>query len=212
MKLVYNTQKSKDKLWKDPKGMEIPYSRTTKSERLMEHRSAKLLKDAIGVHDKLAAFKVEIRTICQEVYDTFMQEHGQDQKDYKGNFTWYNFDRSIKIEVSINDRITFDELGIIACKEKLWEFLDSELESKDEFIKKLVMDAFETSRGKLDVKKVTGLLRYKSKINKPRFQEAMKLLEDSIQRTSSRTYFRIWAKDESGQYQNIDLNLSSINV
>ncbi len=203
------TQKSSDKLWQDEKGTEIPFSRITKVERLMERKSGKLINEAKKLHNKLSAFKEQIREACYEVYDAFMVEH-DNKKDGKGNFTWYNFDRSIKIEVNINERIEFDDLNITACKDKLDQFLSANVESKDEFIKQLVLDAFETSRGKLDAKKVMSLLRYKSKIKVSLFQEAMELLESGIRRPDSKTYFRIWAKNQEGKYQSIDLNFSSI--
>ena len=96
-----------------------------------------------------------------------MQEKENDKKG-KGNFTWFNFDRSIKVEVSISDRIEFDDLGIIACKDKLNEFLDSNIESKDDAVKSMILDAFNNTKGELDAKKVMNLLRYKSKIKNVR--------------------------------------------
>ncbi len=203
------TQKSSDKLWKDEGGFEIPYSRTTQSERLMERKSGKLFKSASSLNEKLSLFKNEVRAICTEVYEKYMEEQNSDKK-HKGNFTWYNFNRSIKVEVSVNERIEFDDLGIIACKDKLDEFLSNKIESKDEFIKQMLMDAFETSRGNLDTKKVMNLLRYRSKISAKAFQEALDLIEKSIRRPDSKTYFRIWAKNAEGKYQNLDLNFSSI--
>src|SRR5690606_379589 len=127
-----------------------------------------------------------------------------------GNFTWHNFDRSLKIEVSINERIQFDDLTITACKDKLNQLIDANNEGKVESIKDMVNDAFSTSRGKLDAKKVMSLLKYKSRIKAPVFQEAMVLLEESIRRPDSKVYFRIWKKNQDGKYENIDLNFSSI--
>ena len=205
-----NTQKSSDKTWIDEGGIQVPYNRTTKSERLQEIQSARLMKKAIDINTKLKDFKEEVGVICKKVYDGFMIANNTTSKNSKGNFTWYNFDRSIKVEVSVNERIEFDDLGIKACKEKLDLFLEANLESKNEFIKQMVLDAFETSRGKLDSKKVMSLLKYKSKIKAPLFQDAMQLLENSIRRPSSKTYFRIWFKDAEGKYESIDLNFSSI--
>ena len=203
-------QTSKDKMWHDESGQRIPYIRITKSERLMERQSAKLMKGAQGLNKKLSGFKNDISKICQEAYDVFMTEKGVSTDNRKGNFTWYNFDRTIKIEVSINERVDFDELTVQAAKEKFTQFLNINIESKNTFIKQMVLDAFETSRGKLDARKVFGLIRYKSKIKNALFQEAVKLLEESIRRPESRTYFRVWTKDENGKYNNIDLNFSSI--
>lgn len=211
MTTVVKIQKRDDKLWEDEKGLQVPYSRTTKVERMMERYSAKLMNEAVKINEKLSSFKAQIQTICNEVYDAFMAEHDNvKSRKGKGNFTWYNFDRSIRIEVSIKERIEFDDLSITACKDKLDDFLSANVESKDEFIKQLVLDAFETSRGRLDAKKVMSLLRYKSKIKTPLFQQAMELLETSIRRPDSKMYFRIWVRDEEGNYQNIDLNFSSI--
>lgn len=201
---------TKDKFWKDETGMEIPVNRITKLERTMEKQAATVLKKAIQVNKQLSGFKTEIRDICKEVYALAMTERGA-KPDAKGNYIWYNFDRSIKIEVSINERIDFDDLTIKASKEKFDEFLDENIQGKTEFAKEMITDAFSTSRGKLDAKKVMTLLRYRNKEKDPKFQEAIALLEQSIRRPDSRTYFRVWQKDENGKYQNIDLNFSSID-
>ncbi|MDT8412679.1 MAG: DUF3164 family protein [Vicingaceae bacterium] len=207
--LEINAQRSSDKMWKDEKGIEIPFSRTTKSERMMETQSFKILKKALQLNERLNAFKQEIKEICEKVYATYMEEQ-QNEKPSKGNFTWYNFDRSIKIEVSINERIEFDDMAITACKDKLNQFLTDNVESKDAFIKEMVLDAFETSRGKLDAKKVMSLLRYRSKIKATLFQEALNLLESSIRRPDSKMYFRVWHRNDDGKYENVELNFSSI--
>ncbi len=207
--LKAKVQKSSDSQWSDEKGITVPFNRTTKFERLSERKSGMLLTKAIRLHDRLYDLKQLVNDVCSEIYEEFMAANNNG-KAGKGNFTWYNFDRSIKIEVSINDRIEFDDLHIKACKSKLDEFLDKNVNSSDEFIKQLVLDAFETSRGNLDAKKVMSLLRYRHKIKSPLFSQAMELLEKSIRRPDSKKYFRIWAKDAEGKYQNVDLNFSSI--
>ena len=207
--LNVTSHKSNEALWHDESGSTVQYNRTTKAERLMERSSAKLLKGALKINTDLSAFKNHIEAVCEEVYETFMKEKNIDKKT-KGNFTWYNFDRSIKIEVAINEHIEFDELTIEACKNKLNVFLDGAVKTEVEIIKEMVLGAFSTSKGKLDAKKVLGLLKFRSKIKHADFQEALNLLEESIRRPKSKTYFRIWAKDNAGEYQSINLNFSSI--
>jgi hypothetical protein len=202
-------QTSKQKTWTDEAGMEIPIARITGEERTRERASAKLLSGAKKINAQLAAFKEQITTTCDEVYNAFMASR-KITAPARGNFTWFNFDRSIKIEVSINERIEFDDMTLTACRTKLNEFLSSAIDSKVDFIKDLVNDAFSTSRGRLDSKKVMSLLKYKSKIKQPEFLEAMDLLEQSIRRSTSKAYFRVWEKIESGEYEAIDLNFSSI--
>jgi len=201
---------TKDSMWTDEAGVQIPVSRITKLERLMESKSSSIVKKATSLNRQLSEFKLELKRICSEVYAAAMAEKGA-KTDAKGNYTWFNFDRSIKIEVAINERIDFDDLTIKASKEKFDEFLSENIQGKAEFAKELVTDAFTTSRGRLDTKKIMSLFKYRSKIQDETFQEAITLLEKAIRRPDSRTYFRVWVKDENGKYQNIDLNFSSID-
>lgn len=210
MKNTARTFKSTDSEWVDESGTSIPYNRITKAERLMERSSARIVKQALLISLKLENFKDLIRDLSQEAYDAFMDEKTSTRKS-KGNFTWFNFDRSIKIEVSVNEPIQFDDLTIQAAKEKLDQFLDENIQSKNEFAKEMVLDAFETQRsGSLDTKKVMNLTRYESKVNDPLFSEAVALINQAIRRPKTKTYFRVWLKDDAGEYQNIELNLSSI--
>lgn len=205
-----NYQKSSDKLWKDENGLSIPYSRTTKTERLMERRSNQLLNHALKVNEKLVDLKQEIKEVCREVYEQYMAENNNAKSESKGNFTWHNFDRSIRIEANISEPIKFDDLGIQACKDKLDEFLSENVQTKNAYINDMILDAFQTTRGKLDTKKVLGMLKWRSKIKHKKYHEAMDHLENAIRRPKSKTYFRIFILQEDGSYENVELNLSSI--
>lgn len=203
-------QKAKDGTWTDETGTTVPYNRTTRAERIMEKNAAKILKEAENLNGRLSAFKDQVRDLCQEAYDAFMKEKDV-QKETKGNFTWYNFNRTIKIEVSINERIEFDDLTIEAAKAKFDVFLEDNITSKNAFAKQMVIDAFETQRNnKLDTKRVLQLTRYEKKINDPLFSEAVDLINQAIRRPDSKTYFRVWKMTGDGKYRNIDLNFSSL--
>lgn len=207
-----NRQKQKDKFWRNEDDMPVEVKRLTKLEKLQEVKAFKLLTEAHALNQKLSAFKEQVKTDCQAVFDEFCKEVEQDgRKPPKGNYTWYNFNRTIKIEVSISQPIVFDDMGIMEVKLQLQDFVSKNLNSEVEFLKELVMSAFETSRGKLDSKKVMGLLRYRSKVNRKEFSDAMDLLEASIRRPKSRTYFRVWAKNQAGKFESIDLNFSSVS-
>lgn len=203
-------QKSSDKVWTDENGTQVQYSRTTKVERLMETSSYKIATKAVSLHKKLADFKQELAQLHQEAYECYLQENNIDAKDRKGNFSWFNFDRSIKVEGTISERIEFDEMAVKASKELLYEFLSDNVQSEDEMIKEMVMSAFETTNGRLDTKRVFSLIRYKSKIKNKKFHHAVGLLENGIRRPDSKIYFRTSLKNADGKYEAIDLNFSSI--
>ncbi len=202
-------QKVKDEKWINESGESVPVKYIGAGDRLKEKHAAILLKEAKFASEKLQGFKTQMSKLCDEVYAK-MAEEFKIKAVSKGNYSWFNFDRSIKIEVSISERIDFDDIAIKACKEKLDEFLNTNLSTKQEFVKELVTDAFSTTRGKLDAKKVMSLLKYRTKITDTIFQDALNLLEGSIRRPDSKKYFRIWEREEDGSYKLIDLNFSSL--
>jgi len=205
-----NQQRQSESYWTDEKGHKVEMKRITKYEKLKEISAAKIVKQALKAEEKLVQTKTAVIELCEKVYDKYMEENNNDGKERKGNFTWFNFDKSMKIEVSVNEPIKFDDLAIIACKDKLDEFLDNNISNENEIIKEMITDAFETSRGKLDTKKVMSLLSYKHRVKDSVFQEAMHLLEKGITRPKSKRYFRVSVINEEGGYDNIELNFSSI--
>jgi hypothetical protein len=205
-----NFQKKADKVWKDETGFPVPFDRLKKNEVAKEKAAEKLFKQASGIHTMLANFKDSMIEVCRAVMEQTYSDYNQDPDKGKGNFTWYNFDRSLRVTVKINERIDFDETLIELCRNKLNDFLDQNVETKDGFVKQFVTDAFSQSKGQLDAKKVMSLFKYRSKISNPLFQEALKLLDDSIRRPDSKRYFQMAARNEEGGYDNIDLNFSNI--
>ena len=200
----------KKKKWIDEAGNEIPAHRITVAEKIAEKHSFYLFGLAINVNEQLRLIKEAVLSCSNEVYEAVMTENGVDVSKRKGNFTWFSFDRSIKIEVAINELVVFDDVTITACREKLMQFLKKSLNSTQEFIKDLILDAFQTRAGKLDTKKIMYLLKYEDKIKDQLYSDAMDLLKKSIRKPSKKTYYRIWKRNSSGEYDNIELNFSSI--
>ena len=205
-----NFQKQNAPAWIDEAGIQLPAKRLLKSEKFAERKAEKLFKSATKVRQLLESLKAEMTEECKAVMEQVYDDNGQDPDKSKGNFTWYNFDHSMKIEVNIQDRTEFDETLIQLAKNKLDEFLDNSVTTDDEFIKQFVVDAFSKQRGGLDAKKVLSLLRYRSKVSNPLFQEAIALVEKSIRHPDSKRYFRLWVRNIEGQYEAINLNFSNI--
>jgi hypothetical protein len=206
-----NQQKPADKIWADESGQHIPFDRIKQNERLNERQIAGLAKAALKLHKSLSAFKEEAFEIAQKLYDAFVESNGGKAPGKgKGNITLYNFDRSLKVEVSVHEQIVFDEGFIQLAKTKIDEILEDGLSGAKDFVKPLVMDAFSRSGGQLDTKRVLALRKYEDRIRDPRYAEAMKHINNAIRRPSSRQYFRVWAKDAKGDYKDIQLNFSSI--
>lgn len=203
---------SKDQFWTDESGIQVPFNRTTGLERKKERNALKIAKAAQSANKILTDLKTLINDANEEILAIIRNENDV-KLDGKGNFTWYNFNRSIKIEVNVNEAIRFDEMKIEAAKEKLLNLIRENI-TGDDFIISIVEDAFQTSRGKLDARKILGLQKHTSRIKsgaiKQEWEAAMQLINESISRPKSKSYQRIWIKDSAGEYQNVELNFSSI--
>lgn len=205
------TQNLKSPMWVDENGTKIPTNRLTKGEKVQEKKASILLRSALSANKALQGFKEQIKEACDEVEDAVLTENGVSRSEnYKGSFTWFNFDRSIKVERKVSEPMSFDDLIISAAKQKLDEFLGLTIESKHEFVREMINSAFETTKGKLDPKKVMPLLRYESKVNHKLFTEACRLITKAQRRPDSKTYYRVWVKNDEGKFEAIELNFSNI--
>lgn len=197
----------KDRVWIDENGTNVPFITLTEVEKLKEKTAFGLAKEAMAINKKLVAFKERIAKDCGVIYDEVMKDS---EREGKGSFTFYNFDYTIKVEVRINQNIGFDSLLIEKAKLKLEDFIGDVVNPQMEFAKELVMGAFQTSKGNLDTKSVLGLKKHSTRITDKRWHDAMALIDESVRRPSSKTYFVVSVKNESGEFENIDLNFSSI--
>ena len=201
------------KKWIDETGLEIPTNRITRSEKLKEQKLETLLRKAKRMNEQLTALKVEMADAADEIYEAVMAENGVNKTEWKGNFRVKNFNGSVMLEVDVNERIEFDDALIAVAKNHFDEFLTTGTGGVDEMIRQLIADAFNNSKGRLDAKKITNLLKYRSRIDAakyPSFHAAIDAIEKSISRPSSKRYFRISQKDEFQKMTAVDLNFSSI--
>ena len=204
------------KQWIDENGIAIPAFRITKSEKLKENICELLLKEAEKAQVILTALKIKMSNGATEVLNSTIEENGgKTRENYKGNFTFYNFDRTIKVEASVQEKIVFDDAMIIIAKEHFDTFLDDVAVKGgvDEMIKEIILDAFSTAKGGLDTDKVLGLTKYRSRIDKlkyPEFHSALDAIEKGVSRQFSKKYHRISKRNDDGKYEAVDLNFSSI--
>lgn len=204
----------KEKVWIDESGIAIPANRISKAEKIKERAAATLLKEAQHANAILTSLKHRFKELSQQAYEAAISEL-EGVEAGKGNFTWYNFDRSVKIEVNINEQIAFDDILIQAAKQKLDEFISEHTGSVDEMIRGIILHAFETSKGRLDTKRIMSLIAHSTRVDEkkyPAFHEAIRLVQKAIHKPSSRTYYRISLRDSNGDYQAIELNFSAIKT
>lgn len=205
-------QLSSAEFWTDESGVQIPYNRTTKLERLKENKIYSLYQKSVKANEALIKLKDDLETIVSEIIDEARSSNDV-KLNGKGNYTFFNFNRSLKVEVSVNELIRFDDLTLESAKEVLIGLVRNNIQG-DDFILSLVEDAFQTSRGRLDTRKILGLKKHTQRIKdkqiRAEWKKAMTLIDQAISRPESKTYYRVWAKDAGGAYQNVELNFSAL--
>lgn len=194
--------------WTDEQGITIPFIRVNKLERAKEKLSAKIFKEAYSVSAQLLQLHGIINSAFEEINKAMKLEGKTLTK--KGGFTWYNFDKSIKISADNNDTVKFDEAMIASARELLDSFLTENTSGTDDIVRQLINSAFHNTKGGLDSKKVLGLCKFRSKIKDQRFIAAINLIEESQNIDKSKKYYRVWVKGEDGQYKNINLQFSNL--
>jgi hypothetical protein len=205
----FNNQQ-KSKVWTDEAGNSIPATHIKSIEKVNEKITASIACQAIKVSQQLAKFKENCEKLVEQAFTAFKKHYQGSKQDFKGNITIFNFDRTIKVEVRVSDAIQFDDLTIMEAKAQLEAFLNDGISAKDAVIKQMVLEAFSTARGKLDVKKILALKRYADRIKDERYEKAMSLIDQAIRRPDSATYYRVWVKAPQGHYEAIPLALADV--
>lgn len=194
------------KEWVDLNGNKVPAQYVPKLDKERERITLKYLAKAKKLSEQLANLKEELLADCDWVYDQMLAENNVPGNS-KGGFSLSTFDRSAKIEISIQERIEFDDL-ISVAHEKIKQYIEEKTQGVDHDLQQLINQAFETRKGRMDVKRILGLFRLQ--INHPLWIDAMELIKKSISRNSSKRYARVWEKDKEGEYRSVELNFSSI--
>lgn len=200
-------QKNTSKTWLDHRGNEVPRDYVPKFDRYNEIQVSKIFNAAIKLNEQIARFKAMSYEIADALYAEMLRNANIAHSDRKGNYTLTSFDKSIRIEVNVNELIEFDE-NINLAQMKLQEFIENKTKGVDIDIVALINQAFTTRKGRLDKARIFGL--FSLNITHPLWQESMELIRKSINRNSTVRYMEISEKDENGRYIPIRLNFATI--
>lgn len=193
--------------WRNHKGQAVPTAYIPVIDKKKDRVARKIVKKALWYNNKIRDFKQDLLSSCDEIHNEILAKANIDQTDIKGNYTITSFDKSIKIEISVSEKIDFDERVELA-QIKINEYIQSKTKDVDHDLLELINSAFSTSKGRLDTKRILGL--FALKITAKKWLEAMDLIKLSISRNTSKRYVRMYEKNAEGVYVSIDLNFSSI--
>lgn len=203
----------KDSTWVNATGDAVPFKFVPPTDKAKEILAGKVLNASIKIEADLKAFYemlsrafAEINLMVKKEYEL---KNGK-PKGGKGSITWFNFDRSIKVEADVNEIAKWDNALMTEALTLLNTYLSQNMTDANELISGLVSSAFANTKGMIDTGKVFQILKYEDKIKHKSFQKACDLIKQAQSIDKTKLYMRVWEKGEDGSYRNINLNFSSL--
>lgn len=195
---------------KDHNGYEIPVSQIKPLDLLKDKAAVSISAKFSKISVQLAELKEWAFEQADNVYEQQLKVYkfdGKNTDDMKGNFTFFSFDKSIKVEVAIGTKLEFDD-KINMAKAMIDEYLTDLVKGQSSDVALIVNNAFVTSRGRLDHKKILNL--FTLQIKAPKWIQAMEILKESITTNRSKKYIKVFERDSQGEYQIINVQFSAL--
>lgn len=156
----------------------------------------------------LADLKTELMADVGAFVALSAEKYGVKIGGNKGNVTLLSYDGKFKIARQMSELITFDE-RLQAAKALIDECLRDWTKDTRSEIPAIIDQAFQVDKeGLISTTRVLGLRRIN--ITDERWLQAMQAIGDSIQVTGTKSYVRIYERQESGAYTAIPLDMAAI--
>jgi len=191
----------------DAKGRLIPIGLIKPIDMQRDELVAEIVANAKVLNKAIAAFKHATFGDIQAFIELSSEQYGVTMAKGKGNLNLFSFDGKFKVSRAISERIVFDERLQVA-KALIDTCIQRWAESSNDNIKVLVQDAFQTDKqGKINTVRVFGLMRLD--ITDEDWIKAMAAIKDSMQVAGSKTYIRVYERQDDGSYKAIALDVSN---
>lgn len=167
-----------------------------------------LVKNAKELAATVTTFKERIAADMQAFLDLSSEKYGVTLGGAKGNISLVSFDGRFKVLRDVSERIDFDE-RLQTAKALIDECLREWTRDSGAEVRTLIEDAFQVDKkGKINTKRILGLR--KLNIEHPTWQRAMEAIGDAVTVIGSCTYYRVYERDEKGEYRQLSLDFSAV--
>ncbi|WP_066569572.1 DUF3164 family protein [Snodgrassella sp. CFCC 13594] len=193
---------------KDAKGNLVPIDNIRPIDMMRDELVQEIVGRAQACADNLAEFKRsamdDIAAFVQLSADRYDVKVG----GRKGNITLHSFDGNYRLQLAVQDTLSFDE-GLQAAKQLIDECIDEWTVGSRSEVRALINAAFDTDKeGNISTARVLGLRRLQ--INDAKWQKAMDALSDSLQVVTSKSFVRVYRRLENEEYQLLNLDIAKI--
>ncbi|MCL2722204.1 MAG: DUF3164 family protein [Treponema sp.] len=189
-------------------GHQVPLDLVTDIDKLRDETVRSISGKALKMREQLASFKQELRDELFTYLQLSSERYGKTYGGKKGNVSLMSFDGSIKLMLSVNENIVFDERLQIA-KNIIDDCINKWSKGSRSEIRALVNNAFYVDKaGNINTARILGLRRLD--ITDPDWKKAMEAITESIQVSGSKEYLRVYIREETGEYKQVPLDIAAL--
>lgn len=193
---------------RDARGNLVAVENIREIDLLRDELVQEIVQQAQTVQQQLSEFKRramdDIAAFAQLSADRYEVKLG----GRKGNITLHSFDGAYRVQLAIQDSLVFDD-GLMAAKALIDECINEWTEGSRVELKTLINAAFQVDKeGNISTARVLGLRRLK--IDDPKWCRAMEALSDSLQVHTSRSFVRVYRRQENDDYRLLNLDIAKV--
>jgi len=167
-----------------------------------------VIAKARDMEARLASLKTEIAGDMQAFLELSAEKYGVDLGGERGNLSLASYDGRYKVMRAVSERLDFDE-RLQAAKALIDECLREWSRNAGPELRTLVESAFQVDKkGKINARRILSLRSLK--IDHPPWKRAMEAIGDAITVVGSCTYYRVYERDEAGNYVQVTLDFSGV--
>ena len=194
---------------KDSKGRLVPLDLVPEIDKTRDDLVSTIVAHALNTRDVLAKFKGYVMGEVNAFVDLSLEKYGVEWGGNKGNISLLSYDGKYRVQVAVSEYLTFDE-RLQAAKKLVDECLTKWTEGSRSELKVLVNDAFQVDKqGKINAGRILGLRRLE--IEDETWKKAMQAISDSLQVVSSKTYVRVYQRQEpDGRWEPVSLDVAAV--
>lgn len=193
---------------KNAVGHLVPVESIKEEDLLRDELVLMVIEEAKILADAVAAYKDILAAEMQAFLDMSASKYGAALGGVRGNVTLTSFDGQYQVLRAVSDNIDFNE-NLQAAKSLIDDCLREWTKGGPAEVRALIDQAFQVDKkGRINAKRILGLRALK--IEHPVWQRAMEAIADAIMITGSRTYYRMYERDEKGEYKQIQMDFSGI--
>jgi len=186
----------------------VPVESIKEEDLLRDEFVRSVIEEAKKLSAVVTAFKDRLGDEMQAFLDMSAEQYGAKLGGARGNVTLTSFDGRYQILRAVSDQLDFDERLQVA-KSLIDDCLREWTKDSRAEIRALIDSAFQVDKkGRINSKRILALRNLK--IEDGTWKRAMEAIADAIKVTGSRVYYRMYERDERGEYRQIQMDFSGV--